>query len=268
MTAPVSAGSVSTRIAFIKRRDELFRPADPVEEARHRPEDVVDGDVEGAGVLELLEHRVGHPVGELVGREEQHRDPVGRRERGTGDHVGRARADRRRHGHHLSAVARPAERRGGVHRPLLVAREVVGQVAEHVVALSTVLALHLGLEQRLPDTGHVAVAEDSEDSGHEPLLDPVALGVLAGQELHECLGGGEPHGLRHGCRRSFVVVVDGLVIAPAWVRERERSRRARSGRGPRRPRGTGAAWCGWRRSRRTRRASSRRPRRRARSRGW
>ena len=47
VTAPVSAGSVRTRIAFISEV-ELPGP-DPVEEARHRPEYVVDGDVEGPG---------------------------------------------------------------------------------------------------------------------------------------------------------------------------------------------------------------------------
>ena len=64
---------------------------------------------------------------------------------------------------------------------LLVAREHVG----HLLAL---------LEQRLADARHVAVTEDAEAAGDQPLLDPVALGVLVRQEPHERLGDGEPHG--------------------------------------------------------------------------
>ena len=63
---------------------------------------------------------------------------------------------------------------------LLVAREHVG----HLVAR---------LEQRLTDAGDVAVAEDAEAAGDQPLLDPVALGVLVRQEADERLADGEPH---------------------------------------------------------------------------
>ena len=63
---------------------------------------------------------------------------------------------------------------------LLVAREHVG----HVVAR---------LEQGLADAGDVAVAEDAEAAGDQPLLYPVALGVLVGQEPDQGLGDGQSH---------------------------------------------------------------------------
>ena len=49
------------------------------------------------------------------------------------------------------------------------------------------------LQQRLPDAGDVAVAEDAEAAGDQPLLVAVALGVLGGQEADEGLGDGQSH---------------------------------------------------------------------------
>ena len=75
-----------------------------------------------------------------------------------------------------------------MHHGLLVAAEDVGQE----------LGLReLGLEQRLPDAGHVAVAEDAEAAGEQLLLDAVALGVLGPEEADEGLGDGETDGLAH-----------------------------------------------------------------------
>ena len=65
-----------------------------------------------------------------------------------------------------------------MHHGLLVAREVEAQ------AIAALL-------QGLADAGHVAVAEDAEHAGHEAPLHAVALAVLAGQELHDRLRGGE-----------------------------------------------------------------------------
>ena len=73
-------------------RRQLLGPPDPVEVARHRPERVVDRHVTGVRRLELLQHR-GRAAGrEGVGGEQQHREPVDRRQRGTGDHVRASRA--------------------------------------------------------------------------------------------------------------------------------------------------------------------------------
>ena len=54
--------------------------------------------------------------------------------------------------------------------------------------------MQLGLEQRLADAGDVAVPEDAEDTFDETLLDAVALAVLRGEEPHDGLPDGEPHG--------------------------------------------------------------------------
>ena len=67
-----------------------------------------------------------------------------------------------------------------MHHPLLVAALVVRHGLEV-------------LEQRLSDARDVAVAEDAEAARHQPLLGPVALGVLVGQEPDEGLRDGQPH---------------------------------------------------------------------------
>ena len=50
------------------------------------------------------------------------------------------------------------------------------------------------LRQRLTDAGDVAVTEDPQAAGEEPLSPAVSLDVLRGQEPHERLGHRE---LRH-----------------------------------------------------------------------
>ena len=52
--------------SYTTGEDELLGAVDPVEEAGHGAEAVVDRDVETGGVLQLLEDRVGHAGGELV----------------------------------------------------------------------------------------------------------------------------------------------------------------------------------------------------------
>ena len=96
MTAPVSAGDVRTRIASGSAVIELLGAVDPIPVARHRLEAVVH-----RHVLRVRSTRAaagpapGRRVGEDVARQQQHRQAVDRRRRRAGDHVGRARADRR-----------------------------------------------------------------------------------------------------------------------------------------------------------------------------
>ncbi len=54
--------------------------------------------------------------------------------------------------------------------------------------------LDLGLQQRLTHAGHVAVTEDAEAAGEELAAFAVAFDVLVGQEPDRGLGDGEPHG--------------------------------------------------------------------------
>ena len=70
---------------------------------------------------------------------------------------------------------------GGVHHGLLVPALVVPQVIAR-------------LQQRLADTGDVAVTEDAEAASKEPAGDAVALAVLDGEEADEGLRHRQPHG--------------------------------------------------------------------------
>ena len=110
------------------RGRKLLRTPDPVEEPRQRPERVVDRHVVAARQLQLLQHGAAHPGGEDVAGQQQHRDPVGGRERGAGQHVRRSRTDRGGAGHGLQPVAHPRVADRGVHHALLVAGQVVRQI--------------------------------------------------------------------------------------------------------------------------------------------
>ena len=127
VTAPVSAGSVSTRIALEQGRGQLLGAVDLVEVLRQRAEGVVDGDVAGPRQLELLEHGGGGARREGARGQQQHRQAVDGGQRRAGEHVRRARADRGRAHPGLEAVllAGVGDRR--VHHRLLVPREDVGQ---------------------------------------------------------------------------------------------------------------------------------------------
>ena len=87
-------------------------------------------------------------------------------------------------GQYLQTVARLGESGRRMHHALLVAGQVVRQVG---------LSGGCGLQQGLPDAGHVAVAEDAEASGNQPLLHPVALAVLLSQEAHHRLRHRQPY---------------------------------------------------------------------------
>ena len=88
------------------------------------------------------------------------------------------------HAQRRQPVAHPGVAGRGVHHGLLVAGLVVAQRAG---------VAQLGLQQRLAEPGHVAVAEDAEAAGEEPVLDAVPLAALRGQEPDQRLGDGEPH---------------------------------------------------------------------------
>ena len=137
VTAPVSAGSVSTRIAAGQRRRQLLRAVDPVPEPRHRLERV-DADVVDPRVLKLLRRRVRDPGGEEVAGQQQDRDAVDGGERSPGHHVGRAGADRGGAGEGRQPVPHPGKADRRVHHRLLVAGQVVLEVR---------LVVFVGLEQ-------------------------------------------------------------------------------------------------------------------------
>ena len=177
-TAPVSAGSVSTRIASSsdgtscsgrvirsKKRDTGLNAS----LAGHDP--VVRR-------LDLLQHGVRRARRERVAREQQHRQPVDGRDRGAGDHVRRARTDRGGACPRREAIALARIGGGDVHHRLLVAGRDVAQVA---------------LRERLPQAGQVAVPEDAEAAGEERGDLAVTLHLLDREEADEGLRDCQPH---------------------------------------------------------------------------
>ena len=171
-----------------QRGDQLLGTVDAVEEARHRTERVVDGDIQRGRILELLENRVRDAGRKLVGGEDEDGQAIRRRRGGTRDHVERTRADRRGRHPCLQAVRRLGECRGRVDGTLLVAGHDVGH---RVLALG---GRDLVLQQGLTDAGDVAVTEDAEGARDESVFDAVALGVLVGQEADDCLCDRQAHG--------------------------------------------------------------------------
>src|SRR5262249_48932453 len=115
---------------------------------------------------------------ERVAGQQQHRQAVDGGQRGAGDHVRRARADRRRARPRAEAIALPRVADRHVHHRLLVARR-------HVAHLLGVLG------QRLAEGGDVAVPEDAQAAGEEARAHAVALDLLGGQEADQGLGHGQ-----------------------------------------------------------------------------
>ena len=178
-TGPQSAGSVSTRATWGSVREQLVGPGDPVEVARDRAEGVVDRGRGVAEVLDLLEHGIGSAARERVAGQQQHREPVGVRHSGGGDHVEGAWADGGGHGHHLAAVGRPGEADRGEGHALLV----LAAPGRQLVAL---------LVQGGAQPEDVAVPEDREHAREQRHLAAVEqLRALRDHPADERLGGGQ-----------------------------------------------------------------------------
>ena len=156
------------------RGHQLFRPFDAIEVARHRLQGVVDRNVARVWDPRAAAGRGRAPRCEHIAGQQQHRQPVDGRQRGAGDEVRRAGADRSRACERREPVLHARETDRGMHHRLLVACLVVRQQIGVLV-------------QRLADPGDVAVPEDSEAPFEETLLDSVALDVLRGEEPDERL---------------------------------------------------------------------------------
>ncbi len=162
-------------------RDQLLRTGDPVEVARDRPERIVHADVALDRVLDLLEHGIRGPVGEVVARQEQDRDPVHRGRGRPGDHVQGTRTDRRGTGKGPQPVALLGEGGRDVDLGLLV----LGPVERHLQGAAELL-------EGLAQPGHVAVPEDAPETCDEPVLPTIPLDLLGGTEADDCLSHGQP----------------------------------------------------------------------------
>ena len=207
-----------------QRRRELLGTVDAIEVHRHGTEDVVDRDVALLQVLELLQDGAGDPGREGVTRQQQDRQPVDRRERGAGDHVGGTGADRGGDGHRGEPVALAGVRHCGVDHGLLVAAVEEPQVRR--------VAGELTLEQRLADARDVAVAEDAPAAREERLLDAVALGVLGLEEADGRLRDGQlGHAVPPNGRRGSTGWSAQVSRIQVWAGSSQISQ-ARSGPGP------------------------------------
>ena len=169
--------------AVVERGEQLLGPGDAVEELRQRPEGVVDGDVVGVGLFELLQHGVGGTGGEGVTGQQQDRQPVGGGQRRAGEQVRGTRADRGADREGLAAPGVPGEADGLVGLGLFVAALVV----RHDRRIELLVLL-----EGLADAGNVAVAEDAERARNQAFPEVLAAdridGVLLGQVFHDGLG--------------------------------------------------------------------------------
>ena len=141
----------------VERRHDLLGPRDAVEIARHRTEAVIGAHRAVAEILDLLQHRIGPAVGEHVAGDQQHRQAIDMRDRGGGDHVGRAGADRGGAGHHPPAARGLGEGDRGMRHRLLV----VGAIGRQRVARGV---------ERLAHARDIAMAEDREHAVEQALL--------------------------------------------------------------------------------------------------
>ena len=181
-----------------QRWHDLLGARDPIEIARHGLKAVIGAHRSVAEVLDLLQNGIRPTVGEHVARDQQHGQPIDMRERGGGDHVGRARADRSGAGHHPPAARGLGEGDCGMRHRLLV----VGAIGREGVARG---------EQRLSHAGHIAMAEDGEYALEQALLQPVDFDLLGAQEANHRLGCGQPNRC-HGAHFLGSIIVHRLAV--------------------------------------------------------
>ncbi len=184
-----------------QRGQQLFGTRDPVEVSRDRPERIVDRDGRVSVVLDLLQHRVRSPAIERVSRKQQHRQPVGVGDAGSGDHVQRARPHRCGRRHDLPPVGRPC-----VARPRRAPSPARSGLARW--------AARRHLVQRGPETEHVAMPEDPEDPGEERHLRAVEqLRALRDHPSHQRLRGRQPD--RRGGHQTCLLSCSGHGVDPS-----------------------------------------------------
>ena len=93
MTGPQAAGVHQRRHGPRQGREHVFGPGDAIVVAAYGTEAVVGANGCVPEILDLLQDRVGEPVGEDVAGQQQHRQAVHVRQCRGRDHVGGAGAD-------------------------------------------------------------------------------------------------------------------------------------------------------------------------------
>ena len=86
-----------------------------------------------------------------------------------------------------------------MHHGLLVATLEVPQsiVTDVSLLVGLLVTLELRLHQRLTEPRDVAMTEDPEAAGDQPLLDAVALGILVREKPHDGLGDRQADRMAH-----------------------------------------------------------------------
>ena len=172
----------STRLSWVRQdahridagRHENLRTRDAVPIFADGAESVVRRRRQAYRLLHLLEYRIRLAVSVRVARLEQDWDAVCRSRSSCRDHVGSARADRRRAGVHLLAALLLCKAHRCVCHALLIAAHAHDQMARI-------------LFESLPDADDIAVAEDAEDAFEHWHFLAVKFYILIIEELHESL---------------------------------------------------------------------------------
>ena len=165
---------------------------DPVPIAGHGLEGVVHRHGRVAIVLDLLHHRIGHPVGETVPRDQQHRQPVGMGRARRRHHVQRPRPDGRGGDHDLPPLFCLGESNRGQRHRLFVLTAPGWQHVLHRL-------------QRLGQAGHVAMPKNAEHPGEQGHPHPVNLGKLVAEIAHQCLRHRQANRRPHRVRLAHVI---------------------------------------------------------------
>ena len=174
------------RYRLRQRLEDLRGMGDPVPEACHRLEGIVDADCGVAEMLDLLQYRIGQARDVAVAAQQQHRQAVGVRDRRGGQHVCRARPGGGRREQEALAQLLPCVRDSG-HRHRLF-----------VLAAPQRQGVPLRVES-LAQTEHIAVSEDPEAAAANPFAPGVGLDILSGEVSDERLG----HRQADAARRFF-----------------------------------------------------------------
>ena len=161
---------------------QLFGTLDAIPVFAHRAERIVGGGGNGVELLDLLQHRVGLTARERIAGQHKQRNAVRRGGTAGGDHVERTRADGRGAGDDLAAMLLLGIGDGGVRHALLIVSLIVGQVVT-------------ALFERLADTDHTAVTEDTENTFDELGFHAVKADILVVEEFDKGLRHGEFHSI-------------------------------------------------------------------------
>src|SRR5580692_6423480 len=125
---------------------------------------------------DLLQHRIGYAIGEIIARQKQNRQSIDGRHPCTRNHIKRPRTNRSRAGKGGEPIAMFGERRRNMHHSLLMLRPVELQ------------PLFFGkLHDSLPQPRYIAVTKYTPNSLDKAVLATIPLYILLCNEADQCL---------------------------------------------------------------------------------